>query len=467
MTKRMSIRVFLSIEIMIIVLLFLANSVFTNIPIVVFFSFLINVGVFSGIIINSISKHKFSFGFIHSFFMLFMLTLAPMIQLGTTGTFLSYKASSLKIVFVNFIILIWTVVFYWGRNSIKELPSARNSHNTGNYVQIPMYIEYLMTFLMIVLAVNRIRTSGFSFFRNSSAQTNFTGTGLSVLLFAIRISIVMVSVSLSIYRYKYSKKITIFLIINLILCLIIAFPTAIPRFLAATIYGGIILMLFDGLKKNYLYPIGLLAGFVIVFPMLSSFRYENDNIDLLGLLRHVVLNVKNEYNTGNYDGYMMLSRTIDYVDDNHVTFGYSLLGNILFFIPRSVWPSKPVGSGAFIAEYSNLSFTNTSESLIAESYLNFGIIGLFIYAYLFGKITKKLDVLYWNNSNSTFVQLSYTFYVHIFLILLRGDFMTGFLYISVLTIVFLMFYKVFGLNKIECPVTNKENRKVSNNIDKI
>ena len=445
-TKKRILCMVLAVNIVTVILMLLSNYIFKDSPIIVFLSFSVNIVVFTGLIINSIMKHRFSFEFIHLFFMLFMLTLAPLIQNATTGGFLHYYATNLKIVITNSAFLMWTLFYYIGRYSNKKV----KTYNVQLYNFKPLIsqnTEYIMTFIMIVLAVNKIRVSGISIFRNSAAQTNFSGTGLNVLFFAIRISIVMVAVSISIYRYDCSKRISVTMIINLLLSLIIAFPTAIPRFLAATIYGGIILKIFTNLKRNYIYPIAILGGFIIVFPLFSNFRYASNNINLMELFKQVISNFKNEYNTGNYDGYMMFLRTVDYVDDYHVTFGYSLFGNCLFFIPRSIWPSKPVGSGAFIAEYSNFSFTNCSECLIAESYLNFGIIGIIVYAFVLGRITKKIDDIYWNDPNNIFIQLTYAFYIHVFLILMRGDFMTGFLYISILTLVFYFFYRMLGIKK--------------------
>ena len=420
-------------------------SLFNSVPCSVIISFFINIIVYTVLIIKSLQSYKFSLDFIHSFFMLYMMTFAPLMQYSTTGTFLSYQSNPFKIIIINFAMLIWTLFFYLGRNSIKRQDNSSVKY-INEEIKISNSIEYIMTFLMVILSLNRLRVAGFSVFRNSSAQTSFTGTGFSVLLFAIRISIVMVAVSISIYKYKCTNKLSICFFVNLALCLIIAFPTAVPRFIAATIYGGIFLMLFDSLKKNYIYPLTLLLGFIIIFPMLSNFRYESDNINLLELINHVTSNFKNEYNTGNYDGYMMLLRTENYVENNHIMLGYSLFGNILFFIPRSFWPSKPIGSGAFIAEYFDFSFTNSSESLVAESYLNFGIIGILIYAFLLGKLTKKMDCLYWQNADNLFVKLTYAFYIHLFMILLRGDFMTGFLYISIMTLIFILFYKLLRID---------------------
>ena len=447
-TLKMPAKSVISIFICIFALLFYSVTLFEKVSFTVLLSFYLNLVVHSVLIIRSLENNSFSFEFIHSFFMIYMLTFAPLMQYSTTGSFLSYQTDDSNIVLINIAILTWTLAFQLGRKSKKILFDNVNT-STHYWFNIPKSAEYIATMLMIVLAIIRIRLSGLSIFRNSSAQTLFSGNGLSVLLFAIRISVVIIAVSISIYRYKYSSKISITLIINLALCFVIAFPTSIPRFLAATIYGGIILMIFDKLKINKIYPIALLIGFIVVFPLLNNFRYESNDINLIYFFKKVIGNFENEYNTGNYDGYMMFFRTIDYVNNNNITYGYSLLGNILFFIPRSLWPTKPVGSGSMITGYLNFSFTNYSEALIAESYLNFGVIGIILYAFLIGRITKKIDAIYWNDPSNLFFQLTYTFYIHIFMMLLRGDFMTGFLYIFIMTITYMIYYKIFRLGHLK------------------
>jgi hypothetical protein len=61
-----------------------------------------------------------------------------------------------------------------------------------------------------------------------------------------------------------------------------------------------------------------------------------------------------------------------------------LLGSLLFFVPSSIWGSKPLATGIFLADYliANYSmwFTNLSAPLAAEGYLDFGPGGVVAYA---------------------------------------------------------------------------------------
>ena len=433
------------------------NPVINNFKIGVVLSFSLNSWVFGSMCINSIIKHRYSFEFIHSFFLLFMMNIAPMIQYYTTNAFLSFEPDDTQIVFTNFLLLLWSVVFYIGYDySSRNHKPQKKTYNME--LQLKGYSTTIVGVLLLIESGYVLFVTGFNIFRNNSAESRFIGTGLPVLSFALRVTLVIVANIISFCLYKKNKKKLFFPLITLFLTLIIAFPTAIPRFVAATIYGGLILIIFSKkMKSSYLYSIMFIIGFVIIFPILSNFRYESDNINIFEMFMSVLTGFKREYNTGNYDGYMMLMRTIDYVSDNGIVWGKSLIGNTLFFIPRSLWSNKPVGSGAFIAEYYNFSFTNCSQSLMAESYLNFGIIGIFLYSFIVGYATQKYDYLYWDsNYKNTYSKLLYPFYIHLFFILLRGDFLTGYLYFFVITIFSTILFRLLLKKKYMDYIENEE-----------
>jgi hypothetical protein len=83
------------------------------------------------------------------------------------------------------------------------------------------------------------------------------------------------------------------------------------------------------------------------------------------------------------------------VSTRYITYGYQLLGVLLFFVPRSLWASKPIGSGYLIAHENDYYFDNLSMNFLGEGYINFGIIGVGLFAMLIGYINAKLDRKYW------------------------------------------------------------------------
>jgi hypothetical protein len=55
-------------------------------------------------------------------------------------------------------------------------------------------------------------------------------------------------------------------------------------------------------------------------------------------------------------------------------------------VPRKIWENKPISSGEFIGNYlrdtygNKYSFTNLSNPYVSEGYLNFGILGVIMFA---------------------------------------------------------------------------------------
>ena len=63
-----------------------------------------------------------------------------------------------------------------------------------------------------------------------------------------------------------------------------------------------------------------------------------------------------------------------------------------FFIPRSIWISKAEGSGFLLAENANLAFNNISTPLIAELYLDFSFLVLFLVSSYWDLYTDTLTL---------------------------------------------------------------------------
>lgn len=151
---------------------------------------------------------------------------------------------------------------------------------------------------------------------------------------------------------------------------------------------------------------------------------------------------------GHFDGFEMLGHSVGYVKENDITFGLQLLGAVLFWVPRAIWPDKPIGSGDFVAyEYISSSFSllgnsNFSMPMIGEAYINFGIVGVCLIFLLVGALCGREDMrFHLINRYEAFTKGSYFSYaasmgmwryvmfLGMFLFLLRGDLMSGFSFV--------------------------------------
>ncbi|MCU1398793.1 MAG: biotin synthase [Acidimicrobiales bacterium] len=145
-----------------------------------------------------------------------------------------------------------------------------------------------------------------------------------------------------------------------------------PLSSARYIFGAMALslvVLFGGFRdqrRTRRTMIGLLAALFLVFPIADLVRRE--------ATAAVSIDFQSEYQgNGDYDAFAQIHNTITVTHDHGFTLLQQPLGVAFFWVPRSVWPSKPEDTGIFIAEQRGYSFTNLSAPLWAEFYLIGGV----------------------------------------------------------------------------------------------
>ncbi|WP_438617000.1 O-antigen polysaccharide polymerase Wzy [Polaribacter sargassicola] len=140
--------------------------------------------------------------------------------------------------------------------------------------------------------------------------------------------------------------------------------------------------------------------------------------------------VTNALNTLNYDAFANMMASVDLVYKYGFSFGYQLLGALFFFIPRSFWVSKPVSSGQLVGEHLinnyGFGFSNLSNPLISEGFLNFGILGVFIMAIVLAYLLNIM--IKWLHSDDYLKKIMAFYFAMHLLFLLRGDFTNGYAY---------------------------------------
>ena len=176
--------------------------------------------------------------------------------------------------------------------------------------------------------------------------------------------------------------------------------------------------------------------------MINVFRYVDfHEYNILQLFSDSLKNITKNLTDGNFDAYVMFMKTQKYVQANGITYGKQLLGAIFFFIPRSLWNSKPYGSGytIHVAEGKTGAAANVSCPLPAEGYINFGILGVVFFAAVLACVIRKLDKDFYQPANTCRImrnKIVYAFIPTIVFFMLRGDLMS--------TTSFLVSYIVIG-----------------------
>lgn len=210
--------------------------------------------------------------------------------------------------------------------------------------------------------------------------------------------------------------------ILLIISLIAVFPTSLSRNAVAMYWLPIVLlMLWKLFRKENIFLVVMFVGYFVIFPFMDNFRYFNGKVSFKFSLDYL--------NTMNFDS----GQNLLYVIKNDiVTNGRQLLGALLFFVPRRIWPNKPIGSGAFVAGFSPGSFSNISMPYFGEGYVNFGYLGVLFFTLVISYISAKMDKAFWKKSKNEFVLDDGYFLIMVgsFTFILRGDLMSSIAYTS-------------------------------------
>lgn len=198
------------------------------------------------------------------------------------------------------------------------------------------------------------------------------------------------------------------------------------RYNMACIYGAVLILICPTLfDKRGVFPVLFFLAFLVVFPAANAYRSETFALSMFGeAVAGALRNLPHGFCAVDYDAYSMVARTLSYVGDVGTTDGYQLLGALLFFVPRSVWPSKPEGSGNLVCVAQGQAQLNISSPLPAEGLVNFGIVGLIAFAILAALICRELDS--WFAESSSSLRLFYPFACMLLFFMMRGDLLSSF-----------------------------------------
>ena len=232
-------------------------------------------------------------------------------------------------------------------------------------------------------------------------------------------------------------NIIVFLFFFLILLFWFKNPLTEKRNALGPIYISLIYLFIPKLLNSNIKTVSFLFfSMIIVFPLTAILTHSDAT--LMEMYRNPLMlleqmkdgGIAGAFNSLHYDAFANINASIDYVSKYGFSYGYQFLGGFLFFVPRSIWALKPISSGQMIGEHLvsdfGFGFTNLSNSLVSESFLNFGVLGVIIVpiilAYVFIRMISWLD-----SDNYLKKIMGFYFAIHL-IFFLRGDFTNGFSY---------------------------------------
>ncbi|WP_168098971.1 O-antigen polymerase [Thermotoga sp. RQ7] len=368
-------------------------------------------------------------GFFYSFFWL-----APYIQLTNRRFPNTMPFDDELIILTNLVITLFIFAYCFTRFLLKDYRIVPFSSHHLNiepstiFLKAIFLISILISFLLLPMVIK--------LFVNREWLIEKQSLSLIVRNFLFSIPTFPIFY-LSTYKSYFARKLgaikyNMLLIISIFMLLLFANPITGKRNLIGPIYLSV-LFLWLRSKKWLLHSFFIIViVLTVLFPLTKSFTHSSLTIGSFSkaFLRMESYNIYKELQGLDFDAWSMLMAGIDYIRKYEITYGRQILGVLLFWIPRSQWTNKPVGSGHLVAEKLLMKqyamwFTNLSFPLPAEGLINFGLIGVIMFAIFLGVVSRYLDTLQNTEGYLRTLSIFTAFYL---IYVLRGDLMSSFAY---------------------------------------
>lgn len=377
------------------------------------------------------THYKFSlYQIIHLFF-LFFFGIAPALQYKNDSQFWGSltKITEDEYIVGNFFTLSSLIIFNVLHNFLLKRRIDITSKNKKEIkitkgLRLHSFKLISISFIALVIFLFSKNFDFFSIFLrgsfNSTKSSAITNSSLSLIVNNF-IRPIPAVVLFSYKFFKKNNKFTFAEFIMLILMLICDFPLGMPRFLAATLYIPLLLVYSKVFRKHYNFALFFCLGLLVIFPFLDQFRHAKE------LSTDTKIGISTQmFSEGTFDSYQ---NTINVINKADITYGRQLLGVLFFYVPRSIWSTKPIGSGAYIAKEFKYNFSNISMNFLGEGYLNFGYFGVFLFILFLSNLVSRFDFMYWNNLiRKEYMYIIYFYLYGLLFFIMRGDLLSSFAY---------------------------------------
>ena len=357
-------------------------------------------------------------------------------------TMLPYKpwAAVRANIFVCAFNILFFISYVWLKRVrfLREIPIQTDRYKKA----LPLTIVALGVLGILVFVIS------FSFVQDELSRPSWRVStfGTSVLLiwkkvfFLVPFGGILLCVE---YMKRPKKKIVNFLTVLLMLCFftILLFwfknPLVEKRNALGPIYICLLFLLIPRLlNRNVKTLFFMFFSMIILFPLTAILTHSDASFKEILNRPSILLEqmkgggVASAFNTLNYDAFANIMATIDYVAYNGYSQGYQLLSAFLFFVPRSIWEAKPISTGQLVGEHlidvHGYNFSNLSNPLVSEGYINFGFFGILLAA--LGLAFVSVRLLAWLKSEDYLKKIMALYFAIHLIFLLRGDFTNGFSY---------------------------------------
>lgn len=271
-----------------------------------------------------------------------------------------------------------------------EVPRERLPMDTQFFRRATLALTVLSVALIPLIGFNRLfytradRSDDFATSEGVWQQALFVGrsTTLLALLFAIFLILRdRESRRIEWFRWTFALTIVVFLLFN--------YPPGLSRFSLLGAVIAIAAMIVNFFKPSVKLIFAACAP-VFLFFLLPAIKVlgEGRNVDIVAAFGR---DVETYLVRVDFDGFKQTVDTWIYTLSEGYRFGENFLGAALFFVPRGLWPGKPIDSGYLVSTSLGYSYNNVANTLPSEGFISFGYLGALGVMALFGWFVSRTE----------------------------------------------------------------------------
>ena len=431
---------------------------------IVWSSFFVNFLLITSIAYYHLNIEKAFSPFLTSFiiFNYLFFFLAPVFQISAMNDLnfrfpndFAFNTSS--VVFANLLILIFNIVFIFSYLYFKDKKLGKSKEQA---TEVNFKYNTPLAILVLLAVCVAIAVFNYDYLLKDISESVYTIKDESTSLLLLKKKFLFFTplggIVLTLKHLQMTGKInsnTFFVVLSLVIFIVLLFffknIFTEKRNTLGPIYIALIYLFFPKLlNSNAKFFLFMFLSMVIIFPLSSTLTHIDASLEQIFVKPSLIYEsflrfgtISGAFESLHYDAFSNIMATAEYVKLYGLSWGYQLLGVCLFFVPRSLWTTKPLSSGELIGNYlfdtTPRNFTNLSNLVVSEGFINFGFIGIVVLAIVLAYFIIKFII--WHRSEDCLKQfIAFYFAVHL-MFLLRGDLTNGFSYFigPLLSVVFL------------------------------
>lgn len=431
---------------------------------IVWSSFFVNFLLITSIAYYHLNIEKAFSPFLTSFiiFNYLFFFLAPVFQISAMNDLNfrfpnDFAFSTSSVVFANLLILIFNMVFIFSYLYFKDKKLGKNKEQAK---EVNFKYNTPLAILVLLAVCVAIAVFNYDYLLKDISESVYIIKDESTSLLLLKKKFLFFTplggIVLTLKHLQMADKInsnTFFVVFSLVIFIVLLFffknIFTEKRNTLGPIYIALIYLFFPKLlNSNAKFFLFMFLSMVIVFPLSSTLTHIDASLEQIFVKPSLIYEsflrfgtISGAFESLHYDAFSNIMATAEYVKLYGLSWGYQLLGVCLFFVPRSLWTTKPLSTGELIGNHlfdtTPRNFTNLSNSVVSEGFINFGFIGIVVLAIVLAYFIIKFII--WHRSEDCLKQfIAFYFAVHL-MFLLRGDLTNGFSYFigPLLSVVFL------------------------------